>query len=371
MKKFKFISLTAFLLFGFLPTATADNSVIYLVGKPHQLFDGTFINDELANDLLPTGSLGKALNKKRVEPRTWIIDAALLDQIADMANGYELADNLEPAGESIAKEWLTRLLLATSGDQIIALPYGNPDIALAKKIAPSELRLYDAYGIERVSFHLNRRISAENSAIWSSGKSGLNIPLRQKYTLNRRTLTNLSTVVKTPEVQAQRAKLAVLLNPTLNKDQQQIFSDSAEAAVAQTLNDLRITSGKYQITSRSGKLPVSVINNFSVPVVVNIKFMPVNSRIQVSSIEALQIPANSRTQLAMPFTVIAPGATAVVAEITNSKNVVVGMTSRLTINVALFDSRVTGFTIGAAVLLFVAALAQTIRRIRRGRNEEQ
>jgi hypothetical protein len=73
----------------------------------------------------------------------------------------------------------------------------------------------------------------------------------------------------------------------------------------------------------------------------------------------------------MPFTVIAPGATVVVAEITNNKGAVIGMTSRLSINIALFDSKVTGFTIGAAVLLFVAALTQTIRRIRRGRNEDK
>lgn len=370
MKNFKFLFLTIFLLFGFTPYAVADNSVIYLDSKPHQLFNGVFLNDELASELLPTGTLGKVLEKKRVTPRTWIIDAALLDEVAAMANGYELENEDAPVGQQIAKEWLTRLLLATSGDRVLALPYGNPDLALAKKIAPSELRLYSAYGLERVSFHLNRRITEESSDLSGSGASGLSNALRKDYTENRRALTTLSTVVNAPEVQAQRSKLAVLLNPNLNKEERQIFSQSASAVVKETINKLRITSGKYQVASRNGKLPVTVINNFSVPVVVNIKFMPINSRLQVSSIDGLQIPAKSRTQLAMPFTVIAPGATVVVAEITNNKGVVIGTTSRLTINIALFDSKVTGFTIGAAVLLFVAALTQTIRRIRRGRNEK-
>ena len=371
MKKFKFLFLISFILFGCLPNASGNNSVIYLVSKPHQLFDGTFLTDQLASDLLPTGSLGKVLEKKRIEPRTWIIDPALLDEVAAMANGYQLQDDAEPAGEQVAKEWLTRLLLATSGDRVIALPYGNPDIALAKKIAPSELRLYSSYGLERVSFHLNRRITEENSELLGSGSSGLSNLLRRQYTENRRALTNLSSVVKAPEVQAQRAKLAVLLNTNSNKEERQIFSRSAQVAVKETINKLRITSGKYQVASKEGKLPVTVINSFSVPVVVNIKFMPINSRLQVSNIDGLQIPANSRTQLAMPFTVIAPGATVVIAEITNNKGAVIGTTSRLTINIALFDSKVTGFTIGAAVLLFVAALTQTIRRIRRGRNEDQ
>ena len=50
MRKFTFISLSFFLLFGFLPQASADYSVISLVSKPHQLFDGTFLNDDLATD---------------------------------------------------------------------------------------------------------------------------------------------------------------------------------------------------------------------------------------------------------------------------------------------------------------------------------
>ena len=371
MKKFGFLSLAIFLLFGFTPHASANESVINLISKPHQLFDGTFLNDDLAKDLLPAGSLGRAIEQKRNGARTWIIDAALLDEVADMADGYLLKNELAPTGELIAKEWLARLLLATSGDRIIALPYGNPDIALAKRLAPSELRLYSAYGYERIAFHLNRRIPVESSAISSSGESALSAPLRKKYTQDRRALTTLSSVVSDPEVQAQRAKLAVLLAPTLNKDEQRIFSYNAESSVAKTLNRLRITGGKYQIAAKTGKLPVTVINDFNVPVIVNIKFMPNNSRLQVSNVVALQIPANSRTQLAMPFSVIAPGATTVIAEITNKDGVVIGKPSKLAINLTIFDSKVTGFTIGAAVLLFVAALTQTIRRVRKGRNENK
>ena len=370
MKKFTLVSLAIFLLFGFIPQASADNSVINLVSKPHQLFDGTFLSDDLAKDLSPFGSLGKAVEQKRTKARTWIIDAALLDEVADMANGYVLENEAAPTGELIAKEWMARLLLATSGDQIIVLPYGNPDIELAKKLAPSELRFYSEYAYQRVAFHLNRRISEESSGNWSKGDSALSTSLRKKYTQNRRVLTTLSSVVNAPELQAQRAKLAILLSPTLNEDGQRVFTYNADLSVADTLNRLRITGGKYQIASKTGDLPVTVINDFSVPVTVNIKFKASNSRLQVSNILGLQIPANSRTQLAMPFSVIAPGATTVIAQITNTDGEVIGKSSKLAINLTIFDSKVTGFTIGAAVLLFIAALTQTIRRVRRGRNEE-
>jgi len=371
MKKFGLISLTLFLLFGFLPQASANDSVITLVSKPHQLFDGTFINDDLATDLSATGSLGKAIEQKRTGTRTWIIDAALLDEIADMANGYQLKNEATPTGELVAKEWMARLLLATSGDRINVLPYGNPDGELAKKLAPSELRFYYVYANERVAFHLNRRVATENTLLSDSGKSELSGPLRKKYTQNRQALTTLSSIVKAPEVRAIRAKLAVVLSPSLNKDGQQLFSYNAGAVIVKTLNRLRVTSGKYQIASNSGKLPVTVINDFSVPVTINIKFMTLNSRLQVSNIIGLQIPANSRTQLAMPFKAIAPGATTVIAQITNRNDRAIGQSSRLAVNITIFDSKVTGFTIGAAVLLFIAALTQTIRRVRKGRDENQ
>lgn len=356
------------LLFTFVPTASADTKTIYLTSKPHQLFDGTFRNDELATDLLSTGRLGQALSKKRIGSRTWVIDGELLDEIADMADGYKLASGAEPVGELIAKEWLSRLLLATAGDQVISLPYGNPDINLAKRSAPSELRLYYTYGAERVAFNLNRKLSVGNGAQLSTGTSRLSPVLRKKYTRNRQALTALYSVANAPEVAAQRAKLALLLSPSLDKKDREFFSYNASEAVAKTLNKLRVTSGKYQIASETGKVPVTVINGFSVPVEVNIKLTPLNSRVQVTNIAALRIPANSRTQLALPFTVIAPGATTVIAQITNKNGYSVGSSAKLAINITIFDSKVTYFTIGAAILLFIAALTQTIRRIRRRRN---
>ena len=360
--------ISSLFIFGFLPGATANTHVIYLISKPHQLFDGNFRNDDLAADLLSTGRLGKALEQKRKGVRTWVIDGQLLDEVADMANGYKLVSKKEPVGELVAKEWLSRLLLVTSGDRIVALPYGNPDIDLAQRSAPSELRSYYVYGAERVSFHLNRAISVDSNTNWSTGKSQLSPVLRKKYTQNRQALTALSTVVKADEVRAQRAKLAILLSPSLNKQDRDFFSFNASEGVASTLNKLRVTSGKYQITSQIGKVPVTVINGFDVAVKFNIDLTTLNSRIQVTDISGLTIPANSRTQLALPFTVIAPGSTTISAQIKNLDGGKIGPAARLSLNSTIFDSRVAWFTGGAAILLFVAALTQTIRRIRRGRN---
>ena len=46
MRKVLIGLITTFFFFGFIPNAAADTNVIYLISKPHQLFDGTFRNDD-------------------------------------------------------------------------------------------------------------------------------------------------------------------------------------------------------------------------------------------------------------------------------------------------------------------------------------
>jgi hypothetical protein len=132
------------------------------------------------------------------------------------------------------------------------------------------------------------------------------------------------------------------------------------------VNKLRINSGKYQITTASVKLPVTVINEFDVDVTVDIAMLAINSRIIVESFDNVLIPAQSKRQLAMQVDVIAPGETSVSAMITGPEDdSEVVPPATLTLNSRVIDSRVTWFTTGAAILLLLAAVAQSVRRVRR------
>jgi hypothetical protein len=277
-----------------------------------------------------------------------------------------LATEAEPAGKEIATAWLTQLKRVTTGNDVVALAYGNPDIALAKRLAPSELKNYFVYGQDRLQLALGRIVRSEPEVQWSVGKSGLSNPLRKNYSDNRKALTRLSRVVDTPELIQLRARLAQLLSPTLDKDSRNYFSYSASEAVKAMVNKLRINSGKYQITTSSVKLPVTVINEFAVDVTVDIAMLPINSRVVVDSFDDVVIPANSKRQLEMQVDVIAPGQTTVSALITDSDDdTEVVPEALLTLNSTVIDSKVTWFTTGAAILLLLAAVAQSVRRVRR------
>ena len=365
MKKLALLVISTFLLL-MMPQASAANTVIRITGPIHQTFTGEFRNDDLAQSLTPSGDLGLKVFQPIAKNRTWVIDAALIDEVIVMSGDYTLATEAEPAGKEIATAWLTQLKRVTTGNDVVALAYGNPDIALAKRLAPSELKNYFVYGQDRLQLALGRIVRSEPEVQWSVGKSGLSNPLRKNYSDNRKALTRLSRVVDTPELIQLRARLAQLLSPTLDKDSRNYFSYSATEAVDAMVNKLRINSGKYQITTSSVKLPVTVINEFAVDVTVDIAMLPINSRVVVDSFDDVVIPANSKRQLEMQVDVIAPGQTTVSALITDSDDdTEVVPEALLTLNSTVIDSKVTWFTTGAAILLLLAAVAQSVRRVRR------
>ena len=365
MKKIVLLVVTTFLLL-MMPQSAATNTVIRIIAPVSQTFTGEFRNDDLVQSLTPSGDLGLKVYQPIAKNRTWVIDAALVDEVILMSNEYTLATEAEPAGKEIATAWLTQLKRVTAGNEVVALAYGNPDIALAKVLAPSELRSYFIYGQDRLQLALGRIVRSEPDVAWSVGKSGLSNPLRKSYSDNRKALTRLSRVVDTPELIQLRARLGQLLSPTLDKNSREYFSRSATNAVKQTVNKLRINSGKYQITTLSVKLPVTVINDFDVDVTVDIAMLAANSRIIVESFDNVLIPAQSKRQLEMQVDVIAPGQTTVSALITGPEDdAEVVPAAILTLNSTVVDSRVIWFTTGAAILLLLAAVAQSVRRVRR------
>ena len=365
MRKFVLVIVSALLLL-LMPKATAANTVIRITAPVNQTFTGEFRNDDLAQLLTPSGELGLKVFQPVVKSRTWVIDAALVDEVILMTNEYTLATDAQPAGKEIATSWLAQLKRVTAGNDVVALAYGNPDIALAKRLAPSELKSYFVYGQDRLQLALGRIVKSEPGVQWSVGKSGLSNPLRKSYSENRKALTRLSRVVDTPELTQLRARLGQLLSPSLDKDSRQYFSYSATAAVNEMVRKLRINSGKYQITTSTVKLPLTVINEFDVDVTVDIAMTPISSRVIVGSFDNVTIPANSKKQLEMDVDVVAPGETMVSALITGPEddNEVVPE-ALLTFNSTVIDSRVTWFTTGSAILLLLAAVAQSVRRVRR------
>ncbi len=338
------------------PAAQAADAKIVLFDPPHSDLLGASLNSELGASLLPIGRLGQLVFSPTAKPRIWLIDAALIDEVTALA-----------VKDINAQNWLTQLKVASVDDKIFAIPYGHPDLAMAKRLAPSELNYYYDSSRSRLQLSLSRQVLINRSLRWTNTRIKIASDAVRAYSQNRHDLALLCTVVPPQQLDTLRSQLAFLLSSDSTTKRQLYFAHNADLAIAAANHRLRIVPGKYRLTSQHEKVPITLVNDFSAPVTVTLRLTPLNSRIKVGKPETLTLASNSKTQLSAPVTVIAPGSTAVLAEFRNAQGKGLGDSVILTLNVSVISPAVAWFTSGAAVLLFLAALTQSVRRVRRSR----
>ena len=359
------------LQFTYLPAQAADAKVIRLVTEPNRNFSGYFYSDDLATRLAPTGDLGKLVFYPANRPRIWVVDTAFIEDVIAMKDKYKIGledgEKIDGVGSLVAVNWLNQFSFISSSDQVVVLPYGNPAYRLIKNYAPGELNFYYANANKRLASFLARSVISDKSGNYSEGSLKSVNSLRVKYAQNRRTLTTLSRVVDAPELTTLRLQMARLLNPNINKEFRNRLLKSADKEITRSARKLRVIAGRYRLTSSEVKLPITLVNNFDTAAVVNVSLIPLNSRIQIENLNNITIAPKSRQQILLAVDVIAPGSTLVLAQLMNFKGQLVGEVSKLHLTATIIDSRVAWFTTGAAVLLFLGAVTQSVRRVRRSR----
>lgn len=357
------------LQFTYLPAQAVDAQVIRLVTEPNRNFSGFFYNDELATRLAPTGDLGNLVFYSGNRARIWVVDTAFIDDVIAMKSEYKIGskegEKIDGVGSTAATNWLNQFSSVSTNDRVMVLPYGNPAYRLMKNYAPGELNFYYANANQRLAEFLGRAVVSDRSGRYSKGSFVSSNSLRVNYAQNRQTVTTLDRVVDAPELTTLRLQLARLLNPNIDQEFRDRLLKSAKKEVLHSTKKLKVVSGRYRLTAAEVKLPITLVNDFSTQVKVSLELLPRNSRIQIVGITDVSIDPLSKIQLAIPANVITPGTVTVAARLTDTKGVPVTKYSQLNLNLSIVDSRVAWFTSSAAVLLFVAATLQTIRRVRR------
>jgi hypothetical protein len=365
MKK---IILFAFIALFVMPApAQAESREVQITDTMHRNFDGTFRNDELAKEIAVGGRLWSLVFSKDITPRIWVIDAALIEDISAMTQPYELRNGKKLDASIEAVAYLAQLKKVTMNAQVVALPYGNPDPELARELAPSELNYYYKTAQTRLATALSRPVRSEPLSPWSKGHTYFSESLRDQYSNNRKAIGALSTVVDPAELADIRAQLGRLLSPSLSKSDRNYFSFNATQEVFKYKERLKIYAGKYQLTSAQTKLPITLANGFKSIVKVNLNLYAGSSRISVQSVKDIVLEPRSKTQISVPLEVFAPGQTYITAQFVNNQGRIISEPVELSLNLTVIDSRVAWFTTAAAVLLFLAAITQSVRRVRRAR----
>lgn len=95
-----------------------------------------FLDDDLAAELAPGGRLQEMVQLAKQLPVTWVVDPDLLASVDAMTKGYRVAApggdvtrTVPGTGAALARDWLNSLKTAVEGEEVVALPFGDVDVA--------------------------------------------------------------------------------------------------------------------------------------------------------------------------------------------------------------------------------------------------
>jgi hypothetical protein len=348
----------------------ANAATPLLITEPtHRLFDGKFINDELAEKLLPSGELGKLVFSTANFGKSWLVDPATLAEITAMSNGYGVIDGSTPAGQEIAKAWLNQFNQITRSRPIAALIYGNPSKYWLDKLIPAEVEYLQAISKIKLEEYLGRAVDGAVSTTAEQQK--LSNQIQNTFVFAIKQFNLMSTLVDEKEFDLLKLRMTQLLNPSIeSRDLNPLYNDF-QTSLNETRNKLRISKSKFTVTSSKQELPITVINDFNSPVELKLTTRPLTSKVLVRPTDAIEIPASSKIQVLLPIEVVASGQTLLLAQLTNLENKPIGFPVNIALNLSVISPAATWITSGAAVILFAAAVIQSVRRFRKGQKGQK
>ncbi|MFF1275021.1 DUF6049 family protein [Streptomyces marokkonensis] len=92
-----------------------------------------FHDDDLAREISPGGRLDRMVALGKDLDVTWVIDPDLLASVEAMTDRYEVPgegdDTVVGGHQEVAKRWLTEVQEAVAEKEVVALPFGDPDLA--------------------------------------------------------------------------------------------------------------------------------------------------------------------------------------------------------------------------------------------------
>ncbi len=119
------------------PTAVDPTRVVWLYplsSAPARLAPSVFLDDRLGAGVAPGGRLSRLLDAAAAAPEgvSWVVDPALLEALADMADGYEIEapdGTRTPGARSLdAASFLDRLRALPATAEVTASAYADPDV---------------------------------------------------------------------------------------------------------------------------------------------------------------------------------------------------------------------------------------------------
>ena len=285
-----------------------------------------------------------------------------------MSNGYGVIDGSTPTGQQVAKDWLTQFYRLTKFEKVSAITYGNPAKYWVDKLIPKEAEYLNAISKIKLEEYLGK---ASPATVTSSNKQQkLSSGIQNTFKFSDKQFKLMSTLVDSKEFDSLKLRMAQLLNPDISSSELTPLYSDYQTEFNKVRNKLRVSKTKFTVTSTNQELPITVINDFESDVKLKLTTRAINSKVIVRPTEAIEIPAKSKVQVLLPIEVVASGDSSLLAQLSNLENKPIGFPVNINLKLSVISPIATWITSGAAIVLLIAAIIQSVRRFRRGKNEQ-
>lgn len=375
MKRFIILVFSLFLISLSAPSIAAEPISVVLTERPHMALDGTFYDDELATLLLPSQRLGQLVYTPSNVNKVWYIDAALLDQVVAMTDGYSIrvagksSEVVAGAGMKVAANWLAALKQVVRLNTVYALPYGAPASTWLERVSPKELRYYEANAQLKVIFYAGKYVDITSRF---PGQKTPSIPgeTQDTYFEIRKHLKGYLKVLEIQDTDPIRLGIAQLLNPALTRNDSLRLARTFQSDFLEFNKRLRVVVGKYTVTSAREKIPTTIVNGFNKDITLSMVVTPLNGKVTVSPIRDITIPAQSKVIAPINVRVVAAGTTTLLVQLKSIDDVPVGSSVELPLRLSVISPIATWITTISAVILLLTGVTQSVRRVKK-RNHER
>jgi hypothetical protein len=365
----KRVLIFAFVLFLISPFQSANATTQVIISEPtHRLINGKFLDDSLATKLMPEGELGSLIYKNTNISHSWLVDPATIEEITAMSNGYGVIDGSTPTGQQVAKDWLTQFYRITKFEKVSAITYGNPAKSWISKLMPADVEYLDAISKIKLEEYLGK--AAPGIVTTSNKQQKITASVQNTFSFADKQFKLMSTLVDIKEFDALKLRMAQLLNADISSTELTPLYSDFQSEFNSVRNKLRVSKSKFTVTSSKQDLPITVINDFNSDVKLKLTTRAINSKVVVRPSEAIEIPAKSKVQVLLPIEVVASGNSSLLTQLSNLDNKPIGFPVYINLKLSVISPIATWITSGAAIVLFIAAIMQSVRRFRKGRNEQ-
>jgi len=348
------------------PVANAASVSITVSEPSHREIDGAFIDDELTALLSYGGRLGQLVFNPPRGSRTWFIDPQLIEEVTAMTSEYVLVGGEKGVGENVAKNWLNQLTAITRGEQINALPFSSPSAYWISKLSPTKSEFYLSYGAKRLTALLNRQVN-QLPDYPKTTYPKLNNSTITAYKKAQQVLALNSAYMSEAEVEKFQGQSASVLHPKLESNIRTILTLDLLSSSYALSQKIRLAPGRFTVTSTKQKLPITLVNDFPNPAKISIRVETLNGKVLVGSVPDQVVGGKSKIQAMIPVEVVTSGQSTLVVKIYSDKNKQLGNPKFYPVTLKVISPIATWVTTGGAIVLFISALIQSFRRIKKKR----